>query len=109
MGWELKSLPPAFPGYFFWTGKAQGRSLTTNYMKRYAKVFKKAGIVGGHSHRFRDTAACELLSRGVDIRKVSKFLGHTSVTVTERYYAPWMAAEQELLDREVERAWLACA
>lgn len=34
------------------------------------EVFIKAGIIDGHSHRFRDTAAVELLKAGADIREV---------------------------------------
>jgi integrase len=33
-----------------------------------------------------------LLKAGVDIRKVSKALGHSSVTITGRYYAKWNKA-----------------
>jgi integrase len=39
----------------------------------------------GNHHTF----SVELLKAGVDIREVSKELGHSSVTITERYYAKW--------------------
>jgi integrase len=46
-----------------------------------------------------------LLKAGVDIRKVSKALGHSSVTITERYYAKWNKAQQDLLDSDLTGAW----
>jgi integrase len=63
-----------------------------------------AGIADGHPHRFRDSAAAELLKAGVDIRKVSTFLGHASVTTTEKYYAPGKKAQQDIMDDEIGAA-----
>jgi site-specific recombinase XerD len=40
--------------------------------------------IQGTSHMFRHTFSVELLKAGVHIRKVSKALGHSSVTVTAR-------------------------
>jgi integrase len=65
----------------------------------------KAGITGGHPHRFRDTFAVSLLLKRVSIEIVSKLLGHSSIKVTERHYAPWVKARQELLEAEVRRIW----
>ena len=54
---------------------------------------------------FRHTFSVELLKAGVDIRKVSRALGHSSVTITERYYAKWNKAQQDILDGDLARAW----
>ena len=56
------------------------------------------------SHDFRHTYAVELLKAGVDIRKVSKALGHSSIQVTERFYSKWNRAQQGILDADLEKA-----
>jgi len=69
----------------------------------YRRVFKAAGIDGA-SHDFRHTYAVELLKAGVDIRKVSKALGHSSIQTTERYYGKWNKAQQDIMDEEIVKA-----
>jgi integrase len=32
-------------------------------------------------------------------------LGHASVKITERHYAPWVKARQEQLEAAVRKAW----
>jgi integrase/recombinase XerD len=59
----------------------------------------------GHAHRFRDTFAVELLLAGVLMERVSILLGHHSVRITEKHYAPWVRARQEQLEADVRRTW----
>jgi len=54
---------------------------------------------------FRDTFAVEMLLAGVPLEQVSILLGHKSVKITEKYYAPWVKARQEQLAANVRRAW----
>lgn len=54
---------------------------------------------------FRDTFAVELLLAGVPIDQVSLLLGHSSVKVTEKHYAPFMKARQEQLAHSARKAW----
>jgi integrase len=75
------------------------------YDKLYRKVFKKAGIINGGSHRFRHLFAVSLLEKKVDIRLVSKALGHKSLAVTERYYAKWSHQQQSNLERALTKTW----
>jgi integrase len=48
---------------------------------------KKAGIPHIHTHSFRHKFATDLLQKGANIRAVQELLGHTSLSVTERYLA----------------------
>jgi len=76
-----------------------------NWQRALRLLFKLAGVPGGHAHRFRDTFAVELLLAGVPLERVSMLLGHKSVKVTEKHYAPWVAARQEQLESDVRRTW----
>ena len=60
-----------------------------------------------HPHMFRDTFAVELLLSGVPIDQVSLLLGHSSVKVTEKHYAPFVKARQEQLENSVKLSWQA--
>lgn len=48
---------------------------------------RRAGILGVTPHVLRHTAATHMVRSGVSIWEVAKFLGHSSVTTTERVYA----------------------
>jgi integrase len=54
---------------------------------------------------FRDTFAVELLNRGVPIDRVSLLLGHSSVKVTEKHYAPFVKERQQQLEIYARLAW----
>ena len=54
---------------------------------------------------FRDTFAVEMLLAGVPLEQVSILLGHKSVKITEKHYAPWVKARQEQLATSVRKAW----
>jgi hypothetical protein len=42
---------------------------------------------------------------GTPIDQVSVLLGHSSIKVTERHYAPWVKARQDQMDASVIRSW----
>jgi hypothetical protein len=46
-----------------------------------------------------------LLQKGGSIEIVSKLLGHSSIRVTERHYAPRIKARQERLETAIRRIW----
>ena len=54
---------------------------------------------------FRDTFAVENLLAGVPIDQVSLLLGHASVKITEKSYAPFVKARQLQLQDSVRNAW----
>jgi hypothetical protein len=41
----------------------------------------------------------------VPLERVSVLLGHCSIRVTERHYAPWVRSRQEQLEADLQRAW----
>jgi len=69
------------------------------------RLFTLAEVSNGHAHRFRDTFAVELLLAGVPLDRVSVLLGHKSVRITEKHYAPWARSRQEQLEADVRRTW----
>jgi integrase/recombinase XerD len=103
LGEELLAVKNGNKKYVFWSGNSLPTNATDGFDKMYRKVFKTAGVEGS-SHDFRHTYAIELLLAGVDIRQLSKALGHSSVTITERYYAKWCTAQQEMLDKTLTKA-----
>lgn len=50
------------------------------------RYYKWAGIENANIHTLRKTCGALLIQNGVDIYRVSKWLGHSTVTVTERHY-----------------------
>jgi integrase len=58
-----------------------------NLNSRYlAPILKRAGLEGIHPHKFRHTFATWCVSRGIDMKKVSRWLGHASEGFTWRQY-----------------------
>ena len=93
--------------YVFWDDNSTRETTVKSWNRVFNKLFKAATppVAGGHPHRFRDTFAVSLLLKGVSLESVSKLLGHTSIKVTERHYAPWVKARQDQLESDVKRTW----
>jgi integrase/recombinase XerD len=127
---ELGAIPKMSERYWFWTGNGKPETAVADWQGRLLDVFedmkveefarankieavealkqleqKGNKIADGHAHRFRDTFAVELLLAGVPLERVSILLGHTSVKVTERHYAPWVRERQEQAEADVKRTW----
>jgi integrase len=92
-------------GRYFSSGNAKPQTARANWSRYLDTLFELANVRNAHSHRFRDTFAVSLLLNGVSLENVSKLLGHSSVKVTERHYAPWVKARQTMLEAEVRRTW----
>lgn len=93
------------PKYFFWTGVGTLESACASWKRTLYRIFELAAVGGGHAHRFRDTFAVDLLLHDVSLENVAELLGHTSTKVTEKSYAPWVAARQIRLEEAVRRTW----
>src|SRR5271157_379848 len=101
----LDACPRKSERYWFWTGVGSKDTLAGNWRRTFRRLCEIAGVRGGHPHRFRDTLAVELLLEGIPMERVSILLGHSSVKITERHYAPWVQARQVQLEADVTRAW----
>lgn len=59
---------------------------------------KRAGLdTGEASHTpkdLRDTFASQLLTVGVPLERIKKYLGHATIRVTEKHYATWVHEEE---------------
>jgi len=101
----LDAAPHSSARYFFWTGKSTVRSAKGKWQRRLQRLFELAKVPTGHAHRLRDTFAVELLLAGVPLDRVSVLLGHSSIRITERHYAPWTRSRQEQIEADLRAAW----
>jgi len=94
-------------GVYLFTGPESLRmeSAADLWRRKLGQVFKLAKVEQAHPHRFRHTFAVELLKKGVPIEEVSILLGHSSVRITEKHYASWVQARQEILRSHVAKTW----
>ena len=90
--------------YYFWTGKSKPVTAAKTWRDRLRRVAMRAGVDNFRPHRLRDTFAVELLLHGVAMEDVSMLLGHGSISITERYYAPWCKARRDRLVKVVRAA-----
>jgi integrase len=107
----LRIIPPGpkpNPRYFFWSGNGQPKSVVADWQRAFRKLFKIAGLKKRcFPHMFRDTFSVELLLAGVPLEQVSMLLGHKSVKITEKHYAPFVRARQEQLMNSVRATFQA--
>ena len=93
----LKQIAQPVHPYYFWTGNSSPQTTANYWRGRLYLVSAKAGVHNFKTHRLRDTFAVESLLAGVQMQDVSTLLGHSSVSTTERYYAPWNVSRREWL------------
>jgi integrase len=77
--------------FWFWTGNGEKTTAINNWRTRITELFQAAqtGRPFSHPaspHTWRHTFAIDMLNRGVDIKTVSRWLGHRRVETTEKYY-----------------------
>jgi integrase/recombinase XerD len=101
----LDTCPRMNERYWFWTGAGKLSTAVGDWQGRLLDLADDAKIQRLHAHRFRDTFAVSLLLEAVPIERVSILLGHSSIKVTERHYAPWIRERQEQAEADVRRTW----
>jgi integrase len=107
----LASLPSERHGHVLWHDHEGKRRHYTNMDRPLDRALSAAGIPRCVWHDLRRTCGCRLLqgSKTTDGRKlrmetVSKWLGHSSIVVTERHYA--FLGIQDLHDEIGTMSWL---
>jgi site-specific recombinase XerD len=79
--------------YWFWTGVGAQKSAKNNFYMRIMKIVRRVEEEHGPfahpvtPHTFRHTFSIRHLNAGTDLKIVSRWLGHQSVSVTEAHYA----------------------
>jgi site-specific recombinase XerD len=70
----------------------------STFSTRLSAIAKKAEVNGPHvhPHAFRHTLVDNLMSEGNTIANVSKFIGHSNVSTTERYY--WTSSIETIIE-----------
>ena len=68
---------------------------------RMQTIGERCGVEDCRPHRLRDTFAVRKLLGGFQLDDVSRLPGHSSVKVTETYYAKWVASRKRRLERLV--------
>jgi integrase/recombinase XerD len=120
---ELRNVPASphtHPDYFFWSGASKRKSEVSNWIKIFGKIVATASerhsdlfkahdgqLKSAHLHMLRDTFAVEYLLAGMPLEEVSRLLGHSSVVITQKHYAPWVLERQLKLAASVRTAWSA--
>jgi integrase/recombinase XerD len=95
---RLRTLPRISTRYLFYDGETDLVNYYRHHVWQHLKdVGDAIGIPGVRPHRLRDTFAVNRLNEGMLLQDVSKLLGHASVAMTERYYAPFVKSRKDAL------------
>jgi len=92
-------LSPKLPFHF---GASKNPAYLANEVyERMQTLGARCGVSDCRPHRLRDTFAVRKLLAGFQLEDVSRLLGHSSVNVTETYYAKWVPGRKLRLERLV--------
>jgi len=90
-------LSPKLPFHF---GSSRNPAYLANEVyERMKTLGSRCGVADCRPHRLRDTFAVRKLLAGFQLEDVSRLLGHSSVKVTETYYAKWVSTRKLRLER----------
>jgi integrase len=86
---------------FFYGSSRNPAYLANEVYERMRTLGVRCGVPDCRPHRLRDTFAVRKLLAGFQLEDVSRLLAHSSVKVTEAYYAKWVASRKLRLERLV--------
>jgi site-specific recombinase XerD len=72
-------------GYLFWNQKQKSRALSVKAIQKKMERYALAAGIKASCHSLRHTFASNLLEEGAEVASIKEFLGHSSVTSSERY------------------------
>jgi integrase len=111
---EILSAPNDNPRYLFCKAATEAgiRKAVQNFTKAYVALDQVADIknehgehIWIHSHMLRDTYAVWLLEMGSPTEDVAALLGHSSISITERHYLPWIESRARRMFERVKAAY----
>jgi site-specific recombinase XerD len=84
---ECLAIRPALVSgeHFFWNQKRQNQPLSIKAIQKKMERYAKAGEVVASCHSLRHTFASNLLEEGAEVISIKEFLGHESISSSERY------------------------
>jgi site-specific recombinase XerD len=71
--------------HFFWNQKRKNQPLSIKAIQKKMERYAKAGQVAASCHSLRHTFASNLLEEGAEVILIKEFLGHESISSSERY------------------------
>jgi integrase len=95
--WLSKSRP------FAWGDFENPHYLAGEVYYRMQAMGVRCGVKDCRPHRLRDTYAVRMLLDDVTLDELSRLLGHSSVKVTEMYYARWCRSRRTKLESRVAK------
>jgi site-specific recombinase XerD len=82
----LEQRPREVPGdNFFWNQKRRSQPLSIKAIQKKIERYAKAAGIKASCHSLRHTFASNLLEEGAEIVYIKEFLGHNSISSSERY------------------------
>lgn len=66
----------------------------SNFTRRVIRMFADAGVCKGNPLLLRHTFASLVLSSGCSLAELQRYMGHSSITVTERHYAAFLPSDR---------------
>ena len=86
---------------FFYGFSKNPSYLANEVYERMKTLGTRCDVRDCRPHRLRDTFAVRKLLAGFQLEDVSRLLGHSTVKVTETYYAKWISSRKLRLERLV--------
>jgi integrase len=96
--WMSENLP------FAYRPLTETREMTGAVRERMEAIGERCKVQDCRPHRLRDTFAVKMLVAGISLEDVSHLLCHSSVAITEKYYAAWIPSRKLRLEKLLSEA-----